>query len=187
MRIRSASLADAAALTRLWQESGLRFLAADVPAELAAVLARDGDLVLVAEDADGLAAAVLGTFDGRRGWVNRLAARPDRRGQGLATAILAELERRLSAKGCRKVNLLIEPDNQAVTGFYRQHGYAEDELIFMEKWLLQLRAIESARCLKAPAALVPSTRRSLHDKRKPPTSPASFAMNGAIPGKRTPL
>jgi hypothetical protein len=55
---------------------------------------------------------------------------------------LAELERRLSAKGCRKINLLIEPDNQAVTGFYRRHGYAEDELIFMEKWLLQLCASE---------------------------------------------
>jgi ribosomal protein S18 acetylase RimI-like enzyme len=137
MRIRSASLADAAALTRLWQESGLRFRAGDVPAELAAVLARDGDLVLVAEDADGLAAAVLGTFDGRRGWVNRLATGPGHRGQGHATAILAELERRLAAKACRKVNLLIEPGNQAVSSFYRLRGYAEDELIFMEKWLLQ--------------------------------------------------
>lgn len=136
MRIRTASLADAAALTRLWQESGLRFRAGDVPDELAAVLARDDDLVLAAEDADGLAAAVLGTFDGRRGWVNRLATRPDHRGQGYATAILAELERRLAARACRKVNLLIEPANQAVTRFYRQRGYSEDDLIFMEKWLL---------------------------------------------------
>jgi GNAT superfamily N-acetyltransferase len=61
--------------------------------------------------------------------------RPGRRGQGHASAVLAELERRLAAKGCRKVNLLIEPDNDAVTGFYRQHGYTEDQLIFMEKWL----------------------------------------------------
>lgn len=119
-----------------------QFRPGDVPGELAAVLARDGDLVLVAEDADGLAAAVLGTFDGRRGWVNRLATRPGHRGQGLATAILAELERRLAAKGRRKINLLIEPDNQTVSGFYRLRGYAEDELIFMEKWLLQLCAIE---------------------------------------------
>ena len=81
------------------------------------------------------APAVLGTFDGRRGWVNRLATRPGRRGQGHASAVLAELERRLGAKGCRKVNLLIEPDNKPVTGFYRRRGYAEDRLIFMEKWL----------------------------------------------------
>jgi ribosomal protein S18 acetylase RimI-like enzyme len=78
---------------------------------------------------------VFGTFDGRRGWVNRLATCPDRLGQGCATAVLAELELRLGAKGCRKVNLLIERENQPVTGSYRRHGYTEHQLIFMEKWL----------------------------------------------------
>jgi hypothetical protein len=29
----------------------------------------------------------------------------------------------------------IEPGGEPVTGFYRQHGYTEDQLIFMEKWL----------------------------------------------------
>jgi ribosomal protein S18 acetylase RimI-like enzyme len=135
MQIRTAVLADAASLIELWAAAGLKFRPAAVPAELRAVLARDPGLVVVAEDADGLAAAVLGTFDGRRGWVNRLATRPDQRGHGHASAVLAKLERRLTAQGCRKVNLLIEPDNERVTGFYRRHGYTEDQLIFMEKWL----------------------------------------------------
>jgi ribosomal protein S18 acetylase RimI-like enzyme len=113
----------------------LKFRPEDVPAELGAVLARDPELVLATEDPYGLTAAVLGTFDGRRGWVNRLATRPDRRGQGHATELLAELERRLGTKGCRKVNLLIERDNEPVTSFYQDHGYTEDQLIFMEKWL----------------------------------------------------
>src|SRR5215467_2064195 len=135
MRIRIAEPGDAASLAELWTAAGLKFRPGQVPAELAAVLARDPDLVLIAEDAGGLTAAVLGTFDGRRGWVNRLAPRPGCRGQGHASAVLAELERRLGAKGCRKVNLLIEPDNEPVTGFYRRRGYTEDRLIFMEKWL----------------------------------------------------
>jgi ribosomal protein S18 acetylase RimI-like enzyme len=135
MQIRTATLADAEHLAELWEAAGLKVRAADVPAELSAVLARDPGLVVVAEDADGLAAAVLGTFDGRRGWVSRLATRPGRREHGYASALLAELERRLAARGCRKVNLLIEQDNNKVTGFYRQHGYTEDQLIFMEKWL----------------------------------------------------
>jgi ribosomal protein S18 acetylase RimI-like enzyme len=92
-------------------------------------------VVLVAENASGLTAAVFGTFDGRRGWVNRLATRADLRGQRHALAVLAELELCLAAKGCRKVNLLVEPDNEQVTGFYRRYGYAEDQLNFMEKWL----------------------------------------------------
>jgi ribosomal protein S18 acetylase RimI-like enzyme len=135
MKIRTAVLADATSLIELWAAAGLKFGPADVPAELQAILVRDPELVVVAEDTGGLAAAVLGTFDGRRGWVNRLATRPGRRGRGHASAVLAELERRLAARGCRKVNLLIELDNERVTGFYRRRGYTQDQLIFMEKWL----------------------------------------------------
>lgn len=135
MKIRTASAADIDALTGLWLAAGLRFGPGDVAAELDAVLARDPELVLVVEEEQDLTAAVLGTFDGRRGWVNRLATRPDRRGHGHASALLAELERRLAVQGCRKVNLLIEPGNEPVTSFYQQRGYAIDQLIFMEKWI----------------------------------------------------
>jgi phosphoglycolate phosphatase-like HAD superfamily hydrolase/GNAT superfamily N-acetyltransferase len=128
-------MTDVPQLIELWTAAGLKFRPEDVPAELEAVLARDPELVLVAEGASGLVAAVFGAFDGRRGWVNRLATRVDQRGLGLASEVLAELEHQLRLKGCRKVNLLVEPDNQQVTGFYRRNGYAEDELIFMEKWL----------------------------------------------------
>ena len=48
---------------------------------------------------------------------------------------MAELEVRLRALGCTKVNLLIEADNAAVTGFYERVGFTRDDLIFMEKWL----------------------------------------------------
>ena len=135
MHIRAATMDDMPALIELWTVAGLTFRPGDVPAELRAVLARDPELVLLADDGQVLAAAVLGTFDGRRGWVNRLATRPGQRGQGHATALLTELERRLAAKGCRKVNLLIEADNRPVTGFYGQNGYSADQLIFMEKRL----------------------------------------------------
>ena len=83
---------------------------------------------------------MFGTYDGARGWVHRLATTPDRRGHGIASALLAELERRLLAVGCPKVNLLIEPENAAVAGFYARHGYRQDELLFMEKWLIPVPA-----------------------------------------------
>ena len=77
----------------------------------------------------------MGSYDGRRGWVNHLAVAPERQGQGLGAAIMAELERRLVTKGCEKVNLLIEPDNAGVQAFYEKLSYSRDPLIFMEKWL----------------------------------------------------
>ena len=132
--IRSATIDDAARLTDLWRSAGLRFHADLVERELASVAA--GGLVLVEEEAGELAGAVLGGYDGTRGWVRRLATRADRRGHGIASGLLAELERRLRAAGCPKVNLLIEPDNAAVAGFYTRLGYRPHELLFMEKWLV---------------------------------------------------
>ena len=118
----------------LWQAAGLRFHPELVEMELAAALSQG--LLLVDEDATGeITGTVFASYDGMRGWVHRLATGPDRRGRGIAAALLAELERRLLALGCPKINLLIEPDNAAVAGFYARHGYQPDELLFMEKWL----------------------------------------------------
>lgn len=134
MVIRSATAADTARLMDLWQAAGLRFHPDLAEAELASVLAQD--LVLVEEEDGELTGTVLGSYDGTRGWVRRLATRPGRRGRGVGSALLAELERRLRAAGCPKVNLLIEPDNAAVSGFYARRGYRPDRLLFMEKWLV---------------------------------------------------
>ncbi len=132
--IRSATIDDAAGLTGLWRSAGLRFHPDLVERELASAGSRD--LVLVDEEAGELTGTVFGSYDWTRGWVHRLATRPDRRGRGIASALLAELERRLHAVGCPKVDLLIEPDHASVAGFYARRGYRPDELLFMEKWLV---------------------------------------------------
>jgi uncharacterized protein len=141
MAIRLATIADAAELVSLWQATGLRFDARDVAGELTAVLGRDS-LVLVQVTGEGrISGAVLGAFDGRRGWVNRLAVRPDMRGQGIASALIAELERRLIATGCPQVNLLIDLDNADVTRFYTRLGYQPYDVIFMAKRLVGANAM----------------------------------------------
>ena len=133
--IRTAAVADAAALSQLWTVAGLDHRPGEVAAELASVLSRDPSLVLVAEDDRGLVGSVFGAYDGRRGWLNRLATRPDARGRGIAGDLVSALENALHAIGCRKLNLLITPDNAGVARFYQRHGFAEKELIFMEKHL----------------------------------------------------
>jgi uncharacterized protein len=133
--IRSATVHDSASLADLWRVAGLRFHPELTDRELAAPLAQG--LVLVDEDPPGeITGTVFGSYDGMRGWIHRLATRPDRRRRGIGAALLTELERRLLALGCPKVNLLIEPDNTAVAGFYARFGYRPDELLFMEKWLV---------------------------------------------------
>lgn len=135
MHARTATLADFEGLVALWRAAGLRLRLEPVAEELASVLERDPELVLVVEDGGSIVASVLGTWDGRRGWVNRLATHPGHRGRGLARLLITELEARLRAKGCRKLNLLIEPDNAAMVAWYERLGYQRDDLIFMDKLL----------------------------------------------------
>jgi len=132
---RTATLADFDGLVALWKAAGLRLRLEPLAEELASVLERDPDLVLVVEDGGSIVASVLGTWDGRRGWVNRLATHPGHRGRGLARLLVTELETRLRAKGCRKLNLLIERDNADVVAWYERLGYRRDDLIFMDKLL----------------------------------------------------
>ncbi len=133
--VRPATVGDAPALSALWSECGIAHRPAEVADELASVLRRDAGLVLVAEDDRGIVGSVLGTYDGRRGWVNRLATRPDARSQGVAGTLLQTLETALRRAGCRKINLLVEPANASVVTFYQQHGWSTKELIFLEKRL----------------------------------------------------
>jgi ribosomal protein S18 acetylase RimI-like enzyme len=96
----------------------------DTPEEITRKLKRDPDLFLVAENEAQVVGAVLGGFDGRRGMVYHLAVTPEARGRGLGTALMAELEARLKAKGCRKYYLLVTHDNTDVTDFYQRLGWS---------------------------------------------------------------
>jgi len=127
MLIREFDLArDFDAVTALWQASGpgVRLGLSDTPEEISRKLKRDPDLFLVAENEAQVVGAVLGGFDGRRGMVYHLAVTPEARGRGLGTALMAELEARLKAKGCRKYYLLVTHDNTDVTDFYQRLGWS---------------------------------------------------------------
>jgi ribosomal protein S18 acetylase RimI-like enzyme len=135
MHLRNFQLEDYDAVAALWREAGLHLNKSDSRAGIARKLERDADVFLVAEDEGTIIGAVMGAYDGRRAWVNHLAVAVAYRGHGLGRRLIEEMERRLRAKGCDKVNLLIEPANADVQEFYQQLGYERRELIFMQKWI----------------------------------------------------
>ena len=135
VRIRAFEWPDYDGVVRLWADAGLTVGPSESREGIALRLARDPGLFLVAEIDEQIVGAVLGAFDGRRGWVWHLAVDQDRQRQGIGRALLAELEARLAARGCRKVNLLVAPHNVGVVPFYESLGYRTGELVFMEKWL----------------------------------------------------
>lgn len=121
---------DTAAVLELWSSAGpgIHLGRSDQPAELEKKLARDPDLFLVAEVEGKIVGAVMGGFDGRRGMMYHLAVAPDYRGNGIASSLVDELERRLRAKGCLRYYLLVTKDNEEAMRFYEARGWQRLDL-----------------------------------------------------------
>ena len=134
--VRLATLDDADDLIALWSDAGLH-LYPEIPMhqEIESVLERNPEGILIAVDDTGIIGSVIGTFDGRRGWINRLATRSDRRGLGIARDLMNRIQESLAALGCLKVNLLVSGDNANVVQFYESVGFQTQENIFMDRYL----------------------------------------------------
>ena len=66
---------------------------------------------------------VLGTHDGRKGWINRLAVLPEYRSRGIGKALAIEVDHRLNDLGILIVTCLIEGGNDASEKFFESLGY----------------------------------------------------------------
>jgi ribosomal protein S18 acetylase RimI-like enzyme len=135
MHLRSFQLEDYDEVVTLWTQAGLRLSPSDSFESIKHKLERDADLFLVAVEGSTIVGVVMGTYDGRKGWINHLAVAQQHRGQYLGTQLMQEVEQRLLQKGCAKINLFILPTNAAVQTFYQHLGYQRDEMIVMQKWL----------------------------------------------------
>ena len=94
---------------------------------------RQSELLFVAVRDDSIIGAVVGGYDGYRGWIYHLAVHPDHRRQGVARLLVRTAEAKLAELGCPKVNLQIRSDNQSVQTFYEGLGYSTEERISMGK------------------------------------------------------
>jgi len=79
---------------------------------------------------------VMAGYDGHRGWIYYLATGPDRRGQGIGRALVAEVERLLEERGCPKIQLMVRTENSAVSAFYESLGYEPFEVTSLGKRLI---------------------------------------------------
>lgn len=111
---------------RLWQtiEIGMHIGPSDAPGEIQKKLKRDPDLFLVTEFNAEIIGTIIGAFDGRRGMVYHLAVQSDFRRRGIGQAMLAEVEKRLKARGCIKCLLVVVDDNGGAKRFYEECGWS---------------------------------------------------------------
>jgi len=125
-------------LIALWNAAGLdhRPNGRDRREKLVREIAGPTSVFLVAESEGRMVGVVLGTHDGRKGWINRLAVAPSHREQGIGRALVEAAEERLQDLGIGIITCLIEDWNEDSIAFFERIGYVEHrECIYYSKRL----------------------------------------------------
>ena len=92
---------------------------------------------LIGQIDEVLMASIMIGYDGHRGSINYLAVDPDFSGAGYGKILISEAEQLLLSVGCPKVNFCVRTDNNKVTEFYRQLGYAIEPVHLLGKRLIK--------------------------------------------------
>jgi N-acetylglutamate synthase len=123
--IRDMTLDDYDSVIRVWVQAGLLYrpFGRDRREKMQIEMERGTAVFLVAEAEGEIVGVVLGTHDGRRGWINRLAVTPSHQRRGIAGRLVHEVERRVEALGIDIVAALIESENDVSLGFFQAIDY----------------------------------------------------------------
>jgi ribosomal protein S18 acetylase RimI-like enzyme len=127
---------DYDAVMELWRDAGLpsKPKGRDSRGEVGSQLRFEGTIFLVAEREGRLVGSLICTHDGRKGWMNRLAVRPDSRRKGIGGELVREGERRLREAGLRMIAVLIEEWNGTSMEVFQSLGYRpHEDIIYLTK------------------------------------------------------
>ncbi|UCG68174.1 MAG: GNAT family N-acetyltransferase [Thermoplasmata archaeon] len=132
MEIRNISFDSYDSLIALWERSGLSYRpeGRDAKEGMKIEFERNPDLLIGAFEDNELIGAIIGTDDGRKGWINRLAVDPNYRKKGVATDLIYALESALKKRGRRIICTLIEDWNENSLSLFKNAGYIKHKDIF---------------------------------------------------------
>lgn len=123
MLIRPFHAADEENVVEVWRACGLLRPVNNPYKDIQRKMNVNSELFLVGVLDGKIVSAIMGGYDGHRGAVYYVGVHPDHQRKGFGRAIMLELERRLSAMGCPKFNLIVRGENKKVVEFYRSIGF----------------------------------------------------------------
>ncbi|MBT2414988.1 GNAT family N-acetyltransferase [Streptomyces sp. ISL-12] len=127
LHVRAAGPEDLDTVLAFWKVAAEGTSISDDRAGVERLVARDPEALVLGEVDGELAGTVIAGFDGWRCHLYRLAVHPDRRRQGIATALLTAAEARFVALGGRRGDAMVLVRNERAQHAWRAAGYEPEE------------------------------------------------------------
>ncbi|NIY49079.1 GNAT family acetyltransferase [Cedecea colo] len=137
MEIRVFRHEDFEEVITLWERCDLLRSWNDPEMDIERKLQHDADLFLVAEVGGEVVGSLMGGYDGHRGSAYYLGVHPEFRGRGIANALLSRLEKKLIARGCPKIHIMVREENDLVIGMYERLEYEQQDVVMLGKRLIE--------------------------------------------------
>lgn len=124
--IRVATRREIAGVLDVWRAAEAVESVTDDTASLERLMRRDPEALLIVELRGRLVGTLIVGWDGWRGALCRLAVLPEARRRGVATALVHEGERRLTALGARRIAAIVVDEHHHAVAFWRALGFEHD-------------------------------------------------------------
>jgi ribosomal protein S18 acetylase RimI-like enzyme len=134
--IRKMTMKDYDSLITLWKKGNIPYRpkGRDSKKNIRWQLQQPNCFYLIAENNGKIIGAILGTHDGRKGWINRLATTSAYRRKGIAKRLIEEFESQLAAIGIDIVACLIEDWNATSMEVFERLGYTKHtDILYFSK------------------------------------------------------
>lgn len=121
MTIRTMRVDDHKRLIPFWKEHYFYNTMDELPSFML-FLDKNPNLSFIAEDAGEIVGTVLGSYDGRRGYIQKLVVHKQKRKRGIGKKLLEKAVQKLISLGATYIPIASEPENVA---FYEKMNFKQ--------------------------------------------------------------